>query len=116
MASKKGESSSRAQPQPHSGLLNKTGMAVLMGLVGLGLVIGVRFVVPALVPFALVLMGVGVVSAFVTVGKTYAGVCPHCGKKIVYKHAYGARSFRCRLCKSRVALRRQGDRLDFEKA
>lgn len=117
MKARKGsDRTERVELQRHSGLLNKTGMAVLMGAVGLALVVGARFLAPAYVPLALGLMGLGVVSAFFTVGPTYAGVCPHCGKKIVYKHAYGARGFRCRTCRGRVALRKQGDRLEFEKA
>jgi hypothetical protein len=115
VASDKNSRSARVTAQLHSALLNKTRCAVLMGVLGLVAVIGVRFVAPAYVSLALAAMVVGVVSAFLSVGKTYSGTCPHCGRSVVYTHAYGARSFRCRSCKGRIALSKNDGRMEFLK-
>jgi len=115
MARDKADRSRRATAQRHSGLLNRTRYAVLMGALGLVAVIGVRLLAPAYLPLALAALVVGVASAFLSVGQTYNGSCPHCGRPVSYTHAYGARSFRCRSCKKRITLRKSGGALEFFK-
>ncbi len=115
MARHQGDRSTKATAQRHSALLNKTRCAVLMGVLGLVVVIGAQLVTPAYVPLALIAMVVGVASAFLSVGPTYSGSCPYCGRPVRYNHAYGARSFRCRSCKNRIALRKRGGTLEFLK-
>lgn len=115
MARQQGDRSTEARAQRHSALLNKTRCAVLMGVLGLVAVVGVQFAAPSYVPIALIAMVVGVASAFLSVGPTYSGSCPHCGRLVSYNHAYGARSFHCRSCRKRIALRKSGGALEFVK-
>ncbi len=115
MARDKDRDVARASPQRHSALLNKTRYALLMGVLGLAAVIGAHFLSPGYAPLALAALVVGVASAFLSVGATYGGTCPHCGRPVVYTHAYGARSFRCRSCGNRIAFQKGEAGVEFLK-
>ena len=113
MAREKSSRSNLAVAQRHSALLNKTRCAVLMGIVGLVAIVSARFLAPAYLSLALAALAVGVASAFLSVGPTYSGSCPHCGRSVTYTHAYGARSFSCRLCRRRILLKKCSGSMEF---
>lgn len=105
----------RPQVERGSGVRNK----LLLGGVLLGVsflvAVGISAAVPSLLPLTVLFVAVSVASAFFSVGKTYRGPCPYCSAEVLYRHAYGKRSFRCSSCRRPVALRMTGGILEFHR-
>ncbi len=115
MGESKSDRAVRPQVERGSGVRNKLLFAgVLFGVTFL-VAVGISAAVPRLLPLTMLFVAVSVTSAFFSVGKTYRGPCPYCSAEVLYRHAYGKRSFRCSSCRRPIALRTTDGVLEFHR-
>jgi len=115
MGDNKSNRAVRPQVERGSGVRNKFLFAgVLFGVTFL-VAVGISAAVPKLLPLTVLFVAVSVASAFFSVGKTYRGPCPYCSAEVLYRHAYGKRSFRCSSCRRPIALRMTNGVLEFHR-